>query len=513
MTVAAVLLAAAWSVVACGSDAPAPGARPAGRPGAKAAAPAHAAAAVRPPAESAAVGLEPEARRRELQLAELVLAQRMQRTVRELVALGPRMGGTPSGDRAAAYLRSAFEELGLAAEVVEDPAAPAHWEDGWSVELLPGGPLQTAYPYGFSPSSGPATAPLLQVADLAAEGPRPEWAGKVLYTPGAVGTAYRRIVASGHLPLAILTSSPNDPHRYRDASRIGALPALAANPIPVFAVSYDDGLRLAAAARGSSVVRVALRSTVRVGRPKTVVATLPGTERQSYYLICAHGDSDSGGPGADDNASGEATVLELARVLTQLRRDGRLGAPRITLRFAVWGAEYASSRAYAARAGDQLRRCLGVINFDETGTGAEREAIYFESNEVPWNRGLLRTLDRVGADYLGKPGFWPEYTTNPSQGGTDSYVFLPPRYQGELKSALEVPATTVYTAAWDHLATLRQTPGWETRGTPDPSQLEIDYSRYYHSSGDTPQNTTDRKPQAMVRAARAVGIALLRLAF
>ncbi|MBV8201802.1 MAG: hypothetical protein JOZ15_14360, partial [Acidobacteria bacterium] len=192
---------------------------------------------------------------------------------------------------------------------------------------------------------------------------------------------------------------------------------------------------------------------------------------------------------------------------------GRLPAPRVTLRFAVWGSEYASSGAYVAREGERLRRCLGVINLDEVGTGAERNAIYFESNEVPWNRALLRAFDRVGADYAGRAGFWPEYTTNPSQGGTDSYAFLPRRYKGELASALQIPATTVYTAAWDHLGRLRQTPGWESPATPDPVHLAIDYSRYYHSSGDTPENTTDRKPEAMVRAAKAIGIALLRLAF
>ena len=82
-----------------------------------------------------------------------------------------------------------------------------------------------------------------------------------------------------------------------------------------------------------------------------------------------------------------------------------------------------------------------------------------------------------------------------------------------LAGDLLIPATTVYTAAWDHLGRLRQTPGWESPATPDPVHLAIDYSRYYHSSGDVPENTTDRKPEAMVRAARAIGIALLRLAF
>ena len=501
----------------------------------------------------------------EMLLAERLEAARMQQTVRDLVKLGPRMGGTPSGDRAAAYLAAAFEQAGLAARTVEDPPAPAHWEDSWSVELDPPPPSKTAssggtghpggsgghrlasaWPYGFSPSVGPVNAPLVVLsaalgADVAAR-PHPEWRGKVLYVAGPVRAGYARLAPSPDRPLAILTSAPNDGQHYLDAAYLEALPELpghAPRPLPVFGVSYQDGRALAAAAAGTvgsptspgstgapgsaeaagaprtskAMVHVALRSTVRPGSPRTVIADLAGRDPQRYFLICAHGDSDSGGPGADDNASGEAVVLEVAQALARLVREGKLAAPRVTIRFAVWGSEYASSGAYVAREGARLADCLGVLNLDEEGTGAERNAIYFESNEVPWNRTLLRTLDRVGADYAGRPGFWPEYTTNPSQGGTDSYAFLPRQYQGELTSNLQIPATTVYTAAWEHLGRIRQTPGWESAATPNPIDLEIDYSRYYHSSGDTPENTTDRKPEALERAARAIGIALLRLAW
>ncbi|HXO27277.1 MAG TPA: hypothetical protein VOA80_08035, partial [Thermoanaerobaculia bacterium] len=92
---------------------------------------------------------------------------RMQATVHELVRLGPRMGGTPSGARAAAAIAAAFAGAGLAPETVEDPLHPVHWEDSWTVELVPGGRLASAYPYGFSPSIGPVTAPLAVAADPA----------------------------------------------------------------------------------------------------------------------------------------------------------------------------------------------------------------------------------------------------------------------------------------------------------------------------------------------------------
>lgn len=434
----------------------------------------------------------------------------LRRYVRELVAFGPRMGGTPSNDRSAAYLSAFFEQHGLDVTVIEDPPALAHWEDTWRVAFEDGSVLESAWPLGFS-KSATGEGPLLLVEDLSKAAPSAEWAGRVIYTPGSIGDAYAAIVASGHLPAAILTSAPNDPTRYIDWSRLASLRADPNNPVPAFSVSYVDGRTLASAAQARRRVRVSLDATIREGRAKTVIATLRGQDPSGYYLVSAHGDSDSGGPGADDNASGVATVMEIARVYAALVRSGKVPRPKYSLRFVAWGAEYRSARTFIEREGDRLRDLKGVINFDETGTGAERDAIYFESNDVPWNETLLRTLEAVAGDYAGRPGFWTEYTTNPSQGGTDSYAFLPRQYKGTGQTTLQIPSTTIYTAAWDTLAELDQLPGWESKGTSDPKKLKIDYSLYYHSSGDTPENTTEREPQNMVRAVKVTGIALMRL--
>ena len=444
--------------------------------------------------------------------ADAVNDAELRRYVRELVAFGPRMGGTPSNEKSATYLAAFFKKHGLTVAIQEDAAALAHWETSWKVTLADGATIDSAYPFGFSPSTkGIRTGRLLQVDELAKSTPAEEWKDRVIYTPGDVGRAYGAIVKSGFLPAAILTSAPNDPKRYVDWSRLGSLSPNAAHPVPVFAVSYVDGRALSAAAAAQRQVSVSLDATIQEGQGKTVIATLPGREPGPYYMVCAHGDSDSGGPGADDNASGVATVMEIARAYAQGVRSGAIPRPKYSIKFIAWGAEYRSARTYIERAGEDLKNLKGVFNFDETGTGAERDAIYFESNDVPWNETILRTLEAVAGDYAGKPGFWTEYTTNPSQGGTDSYAFLPRKYQGQDYTKLEIPSTTIYTAAWDKLAELDQTPGWESKGTADPKKLKIDYSLYYHSSGDTPENTTEREPQNMVRATKVTGLALIRL--
>ncbi|HEX6323752.1 MAG TPA: M28 family peptidase [Vicinamibacterales bacterium] len=448
----------------------------------------------------------------EAAFAAAVSERGLQQMVRDLVAIGPRMGGTPSGDKAAEFRRAYFANLGLAASIVEDPAVLAHWESGWTLAIEPNGTLESAWPMRFSPSvPAGSRGKVIYVKDPGAAEPSAEWAGAILYTPGSIGRAYQAIAKSPHRPLALVSSAPHQLGKYMDAARLGSLPSRDDNPIAAFAVSYRDGETLRAAAARGLRAGVSLSSTIRKAPVKTTVATLEGADRSKYWLVCAHGDSDSGGPGADDNASGEATVMEIARVLKALADKGQF-KPAHSIKFVIWGSEYHSARAWIEREGADLSNLLGVLNFDETGTGAEREAIYFESNDVPWNKTLLSTLAQVGADYVGKPGFWPEYTTNPSQGGTDSYAFLPKQYKGTGYTALQIPSTTVYTAAWDQLATLEQTEGWDIPGQPGARKLEIDYSAYYHSSGDTPENTTDREPQNMVRAVKAVGIALLRLA-
>lgn len=100
---------------------------------------------------------------------------------------------------------------------------------------------------------------------------------------------------------------------------------------------------------------------------RNVVAIQNGFDTSGYYIICAHCDSisslaGSGGPapGADDNGSGTAAVLEVARVLSQRQF-------RYPIRYIAFGAEeqgligsntYASNAYYA---GDSI---FGVINLD-----------------------------------------------------------------------------------------------------------------------------------------------------
>ena len=125
--------------------------------------------------------------------AALVSEGDLRRYVRELVAFGPRMGGTPSNDKSADYLSAFFKKSGLEVAILEDPPALAHSEQSWRVALEDGAVIESAYPFGFSPSTGGVrSGRLLLVDEIGKATPSEEWKGRVIYTPGESAARTRR---------------------------------------------------------------------------------------------------------------------------------------------------------------------------------------------------------------------------------------------------------------------------------------------------------------------------------
>jgi len=93
-----------------------------------------------------------------------------------------------------------------------------------------------------------------------------------------------------------------------------------------------------------------------------LVATTPEGKSGREVILSAHVDS-AGTPGAQDNASGVAVLLELARTLPKLDLPFRL-------RFVFFGAEelgLLGSRAYVRQHRADLRNCLFMFNMDSIG--------------------------------------------------------------------------------------------------------------------------------------------------
>jgi aminopeptidase YwaD len=428
-------------------------------------------------------------------VAERVSETRMVDAVRRLVAFGPRQYGTPSNYEAAAWLASEFRKAGLEVSVREDP--PRNWYQpaSWQVRAVVDGTgpsdvtLKTTWPSTGAPSG------------------KGEGVLAVETTPGAVClTSVNPTPESTAGCAAVLVDGRASASGWPLVNRLRGTWT-----VPVFAVSPKETAPLREKLAAGGTVRMAFALDAKSGNSAahTVVATLPGRDRSKYILFCAHGDSDSGGPGANDNASGVAIVLEIARAVAAAVKAGAIPPPAWDLRFASWGGEISSTREYAAGLENDPSRLQAVFNYDQSGFGSSKDALYVEPDEVPANRTIITLVRAVMGDHIGTGGFPSRAASVRTQGGTDSYVFQP-RTQG----ATVYPAVTLYTSAWDRERALPVTEGFPPinwYADEKPGMVTVDGDAFYHSVGDTPANTTDKEPSNMGWCARVGLLSALRM--
>ena len=95
---------------------------------------------------------------------------------------------------------------------------------------------------------------------------------------------------------------------------------------------------------------------------RKIEGTLDGLDESSdeIYIICAHYDSVSGSPGADDDGSGTAAVLAAARVMSQYQFDH-------TIRFVAFSGEeqgLLGSHEYVEEAVANADNIIAALNAD-----------------------------------------------------------------------------------------------------------------------------------------------------
>ena len=435
----------------------------------------------------------------ELKLAGRVNDQRAAKLVRDLVALGPRMGGTESGALSAAFLTKEFASYRLDVKQHLAPKKWCHEETDWALTVTVEGEepraIERTWPWGFSPAGrGKSIELLLEAAPglalLSSEfraTPRSEEPCALVISDGLT-------THDGEWPRCV-------DHRRRQNARVAVL-----------GISKPEGARLRKALADGKRVSVDwhLETTIRQAQPITVVGTIPARQPAAsqvaipHLLICAHGDSDSGGPGANDNGSGMAIVLEMARAWKAAVLAGELPSPSVEVRFAIWGSEIHSTKAY--RDSDLGRGVIAVLNFDQAGFGSTADRLHVEPDDVEGNVPFVRLAADVLRQFSGQPGFPTQWATNKSLGGTDSYIFSGwKRFRTE-----KLPSVTMFTSAWDKPDEQPRTQGMPGESWRERDQVEMDYDRHYHSSGDTPENTTDKEPHNMGWCARVGLITALR---
>ncbi len=157
---------------------------------------------------------------------------------------------------------------------------------------------------------------------------------------------------------------------------------------------------------------------------KNVEAELRGNARaDEVVLIGAHYDSVFGSPGANDNATGVAGVLELARLVKTARLDR-------TIRFVCFvneeppyfRSEDMGSWHYAKRCRDQHENVVAMLSLETIGYYSDRKG----SQQYPMPFGLLYPDTGNFIGFVGSPkskdllfrcvGSFRQHTQFPSEG-------------------------------------------------------------------------------------------------
>ena len=384
--------------------------------------------------------------------------------------IGPRLSGTAGDERAVAYMVEHFGRCGVEVEV-QDFACPSWEHAGTELEVVPTG-------------TGPATGSSADVermeavaqtfslpceveAPLAVVGAwleldlTPDLEGKVilLYGEAARGLALDRnatlLSLEERRAPAVIVTSPEE----TVATKLIRDPFLR---VPAVGVPLSVGERL----RGleGATVRLQVRARRFASTGHNVIAHLPGREPRRV-VVAAHYDSAALVPGATDNASGTAAVLELCELFAAA------GPRRLGIDFVAFGAdEYGRHKGSNLGAAEYVRRhpvevaeSVAVVEADGIGTAPRKPRVRLIGWPIGRREGVLETLARYPdyevVDQSDDPAARPtafNLPGVPAAAFIDDYRFLPIHTKHDTIDLMSKEglayATEVIGAVVEHLA-------------------------------------------------------------
>lgn len=280
--------------------------------------------------------------------------------------IGSRPSGSQAQQEAARYILDQFAQMGY--DAVLQPYTFSHFQER-QVELLLKQPVAMeivarvmVYSGGGSVEGQMVPCGLGRAQDIPLAGIQ----GKVALMQRGGGISFQEKVSTVAARGAAAAVIYND----RTGEFRGALSSQAT--IPVVGILEQDGERLLEQLRREPVV-VSLRVDAGTDNLQghNVVATGKGASTMRQVVVVgAHYDSVPAGPGANDNASGVGTMLELARATRQLNLP-------FDLVFVAFGDEeiglIGSKRYVEMLAAQERQRILAMLNLDMVGVGTRME--------------------------------------------------------------------------------------------------------------------------------------------
>lgn len=295
-------------------------------------------------------------------------------TIRVLEKIGIRVAGTAGEKAAADWIAGELEKLGLVNVRQQEFPCLSFGHSICEVELTSGDGWTSidCEPAAHSPSK-PGTELegdfiLIEKVPESSERTKAKMNGRVVLIYGSQLMQlenFQKIMKAG--PLALLVVEDRVPGDWTVA--IG-FPRYWVDFLtcPVLNISYMDAWN--AVKNRVTSVRIRLDAYVKEATSQNVIGEMKGSEfPDEVVVVTGHHDSVANNPGLDDNCTGVAALLELARVFKN---------PRRTLRFVSFGAEEQLSegaRHYASKAQD-IENIQLQLNTDSIGAWMGTTGIY-----------------------------------------------------------------------------------------------------------------------------------------
>jgi aminopeptidase YwaD len=226
--------------------------------------------------------------------------------------------------------------------------------------------------------------------------------GKLVLVSGSPGAAYG-LAVERHGAVGLVSAAQNQQNAWwgedENLVRWGHLDTFPAPRAFAFMVTLKEARAFRERlARGETVrLRASVRAGQHPGSYEIVTAVLPGSDPgpsggagQEIVFSC-HLDHQR--PGANDNASGCAAILEAGRTLAKLVREGKIPPPRRTLRF-VFPPEIEGTIALLNARPELASRALAVIHMDMVGGDPEITRAVFHVTRSP--KSLPAFVNDVG---------------------------------------------------------------------------------------------------------------------
>lgn len=270
--------------------------------------------------------------------------------------------------------------------------------------------------------------------------------GKIIFAGEGGYRAFQSAVKEGGA-LGIFTYDMPDylqPNKNTKSIQFRGLRYDAKKPAWAVALSYEAKEKLKAALeKGPVSVHVNIQTKIYDSEELTVVANVKGSELPMESLVFSAHIQE---PGANDNATGVGTQLEMAQITADLFQKGELDLKR-TLTF-LWGDEIISTRRYIEEEEKREPEINWGISLDMVGENTEITGGTFLIEKMPdpsaiWTRGEDQHSEWGGRP-LEKEDMKPHYLndfmihvfeeqgayanwvvkTNPFEGGSDHTPFL-----------------------------------------------------------------------------------------